>query len=64
MRGDSAFGRGRPAPAISTGGAGAGIVVDVGHAGMGQGLIPTMRSVAGEAGCPVAHSQHLVSDRR
>jgi hypothetical protein len=35
------------------------LVVDLGHGGMGQGLIPAMRSVAGEGNCPVVHSQHL-----
>jgi len=35
------------------------LVVDLGHWGMGQGLIPAMRCVAKEAECPVAHTQHL-----
>jgi len=39
--------------------AGARLVVDVGHSGMGQGLIPAMRGVAKEGQCCVAHSQHL-----
>ncbi len=43
------------------GSTGAGLVVDVGHTGMGQGLIPAMKSVASQGRCPVAHSQHLKS---
>jgi hypothetical protein len=39
---------------------GADAVVDLGHARMGQGLIPAMTSVAKAAKKPVAHSQHLV----
>jgi hypothetical protein len=41
------------------GGTGPGLVVDIGHSGMGQGLIPAMRNVANGGECPVAHSQHL-----
>lgn len=37
---------------------GPGLVLDLGHSGMGQGLIPAMASVANAVGCPVAHSQH------
>lgn len=36
-----------------------GLVLDLGHTGMGQGLIPAMTSVATAAGCAVAHSQHV-----
>lgn len=39
--------------------AGVSLVVDVGHVGMGQGLIPAMKNVAKEGRCCVAHSQHL-----
>jgi hypothetical protein len=39
--------------------AGVGLVADVGHVGMGQGLIPAMKNVAKEGQCCVAHSQHL-----
>ena len=35
------------------------LVVDIGHSGMGTGLIPAMRNVANASGCPVAHSHHL-----
>lgn len=35
------------------------MVIDIGHSGMGQGLIPAMRSVAHYSRCPVVHSQHL-----
>ena len=35
------------------------LIVDIGHSGMGMGLIPAMLSVANESRCPVAHSQHL-----
>ena len=34
---------------------------DLGHSGMGQGLIPAMRTLAVAAGCPVAHAQHLAN---
>ena len=30
---------------------------------MGRGLIPAMRNVATEGGCPIAHSQHLADWR-
>ena len=39
--------------------AGAELVVDLGHSGMGQGLIPSMRRLAADGTCSVAHSQHL-----
>jgi hypothetical protein len=39
--------------------AGPHLAVDVGHSGMGQGLIPAMRSLAKAGSCWVAHSQHL-----
>jgi hypothetical protein len=39
--------------------AGAKLVVDLGHSGMGQGLIPSMRRLATDGACFVAHSQHL-----
>jgi hypothetical protein len=32
------------------------LAVDLGHAGMGQGLIPAMRNLAGQAACPLAHA--------
>ncbi len=35
------------------------LTVDLGHAGMGQGLIPAMKSFARYGGCAVAHSQHV-----
>lgn len=35
------------------------LVLDLGHSGMGQGLIPAMTSVANATGCPVAHTQHV-----
>lgn len=35
------------------------LVIDIGHAGMGQGLIPAMRSLAMEGNCSVGHAQHL-----
>lgn len=38
------------------------VVVDLGHAGMGQGLIPAMRSLARMASCTVIHSQHVKYD--
>jgi hypothetical protein len=38
---------------------GADLYVDLGHTGMGQGLIPAMRNLATAAGRPVAHSQHV-----
>jgi hypothetical protein len=37
------------------------LIVDVGHSGMGQGLIPAMKNLAAAAGCPVAHAQHLAN---
>ena len=37
----------------------ADLVVDLGHQGMSQGLIPAMRNLATEGECSVAHSQHL-----
>ena len=35
------------------------LVIDLGHIGMGQGLIPATRNVATGAGCAVAHTQHV-----
>jgi hypothetical protein len=35
------------------------LVVDIGHSGMGQGLIPAMRNLSAEGNCCVVHSQHL-----
>lgn len=39
-------------------GFGPGLVLDLGHSGMGQALIPAMTSIANAVGCPVAHTQH------
>jgi hypothetical protein len=38
---------------------GANVILDLGHSGMGQGLIPAMRSLSAEGKCAVGHSQHL-----
>jgi hypothetical protein len=35
------------------------LTIDLGHTGMGQGLIPAMANLAGQTGRPVAHSQHV-----
>jgi hypothetical protein len=40
---------------------GASLVVDLGHSGMGQGLIPAMKRLARDGRCAVAHAQHLAS---
>lgn len=45
----------------ATAGLGPKLVLDLGHTGMGQGLIPAMTNLAGLAGCPVAHTQHLAN---
>jgi hypothetical protein len=33
-------------------------IIDLGHCGMGQGLIPAMKSLARSAGAAIGHSQH------
>ncbi|MBI3821224.1 MAG: hypothetical protein HY289_00925 [Planctomycetes bacterium] len=43
----------------NVGGANVRLVVDLGHSGMGQGLIPAMRRIAMVGRCAVVHSQHL-----
>jgi hypothetical protein len=35
------------------------LVLDVGHAGLGQGLVPTLQSIAATASAPALHVQHL-----
>jgi hypothetical protein len=40
------------------------MVIDLGHSGMGQGLIPAMSSVARSSRCPVIHSQHLEDHKK
>jgi hypothetical protein len=35
------------------------LVVDLGHAGMGQGLIPGMKAWNNHLGCAVTHAQHV-----
>jgi hypothetical protein len=45
-------------------GQGLDLIVDSGHDGLGIGLIPTLRSLAQNAGCPALCSQHVGSTSR
>lgn len=40
---------------------GVALAVDLGHSGMGNGLVPAMRRLALDGGCAVAHAQHVGS---
>jgi hypothetical protein len=45
-------------------GQGLDLIVEAGHDGLGTGLIPTLRVLARNAGCPALYSQHVRSTSR
>jgi hypothetical protein len=46
----------------SIAGLGVALAADLGHSGMGNGLVPAMTRLAIDAKCAVAHAQHLLWD--
>jgi len=40
------------------------VIIDLGHSGMGQGLIPAMCNISNQTKSPVIHSQHLADFKK